>query len=373
MSDLPSHLYVRAGLASGHDAGVLARAAHTRAVITGNGGVPVLTLSDLAKQTEVAYGYVRRVIDRSIDEYDSILRMKSDGTTRTISSPRPELLHVQRWLLHNCLSQVPQHDSSFAYRKNRSIVGCAQRHVGANWLVKLDLHNFFGQIPEQRVYRVFRNLGYPALLSFEMARLCTRVLPGSDRVWTLDRGVEDYDLATPGVLPQGAATSGALANAISMDLDLSLSNIADSLGFVYTRYSDDMTFSSAQTFSRRAAMKLVKQVNGAIFGLGFETHTKKTRIVPPGARKIVLGLLVDDRGVRLMPEFRRQVSNHVRGVEGWGLVPHSNHRGFDSTLSFVNYVEGCLAFAKGVDQVWASDMSDRWVAALAGRGFPIAQ
>ena len=66
------------------------------------------------------------------------------------------------------------HDDSFAYRRGRSIRAAAERHVGAAWLVKLDLHDFFPSVSENRVYRTFQELGYANLVSFELGRLTTR-------------------------------------------------------------------------------------------------------------------------------------------------------------------------------------------------------
>jgi RNA-directed DNA polymerase len=366
----PSHLYVRDGIRAGHNPEVLERAARVRETLEAAGAAPVLTLFDLSRQADVTYGYLRKVVERRVDEYDTILRIKKDGGTRKISSPYPLLMQAQRWILDNVLGGAPLHAQSFAYRRGLSIVDCADRHSGARWLVKLDLHNFFGQIDEVRAYRVFRGIGYPALLSFEMARVCTRVLHWPDAETQLPtRGVNAYRFPVLGVLPQGAPTSGMIANAVAARLDERLSAVAASSGFQYTRYSDDLTFSSAAEFSRANAAVLIKVANSVILKSGFQPHAKKTRVVPPGARKIVLGLLITDEGPRLLPEFRRRVLNHVRGVQHWGLAAHATHRGFRSVLSFLNHVDGCLAFAHDVDHEWTSRATQKWLAALERDGY----
>jgi RNA-directed DNA polymerase len=121
-----------------------------------------LTLGELASRTGASSRYLREVISRRADPYDDITRPKKDGTTRPISSPEPVLMDVQRWLLKNVLRAAPAHHCSWAYQSGRSIVGCASEHIGARWLVKVDVHDFFGSIDEIRVYELFRRLQYPS-------------------------------------------------------------------------------------------------------------------------------------------------------------------------------------------------------------------
>jgi hypothetical protein len=130
-----------------------------------------------------------------------------------------------------------------------------------------------------------------------------------------------------------------------------------------------LTFSTLQPISRKEGVYLIRQVSDAIYAAGFRVHKKKTKLVPPGARKIVLGLLVNDESVRLLPEFRRQLLNHIRGVTRYGLTGHATHRKFESSLSMINYIDGALAFAKNVDEDWAMLANSKWTAALTKDGF----
>lgn len=365
----PPHQYVAAGVAAGHAIEFVERAASYRTEISESGAVPVLTLFDLARQTEASYGYLRRIVQRSSDDYTLIKRLKRDGGVRTISAPKEALMGIQRWVLENCLDSLDHHDSSYAYRRGRSIAACAKRHLGATWLVKLDLHNFFGGIEENRVFEVFRSIGYPPLLSFELARICTRVHRTGTPIQYGSQGSRVYPAAPPGVLPQGAPTSGAIANAVATPLDRRLADVARSRGAVYTRYSDDLTFSLGGRKTRRDASRLIAEAAIAIEAEGFLVHRAKTRVVPPGSRKVVLGLLLTDDGVRLRPEFRRQLQVHLRGAWVFGLVEHSAHRGFASVLSFINYVDGCIAFALDVESEWAQVQKAQWAATLRREGF----
>jgi RNA-directed DNA polymerase len=83
-------------------------------------------------------------------------------------------MHTQRWIAQNILNAVDPHPASFAFAPRRSLLDGASRHAGCSWLIKLDLRNFFESISERRAYRVFKQLGYGGLISFELARICTR-------------------------------------------------------------------------------------------------------------------------------------------------------------------------------------------------------
>ena len=87
----------------------------------------------------------------------------------------------------------------------------------------------------------FLGLGYPEAVATVLALICTE--PDVDEV-ELD-GQRLYVARGPRRLPQGAPTSPALTNLICWRLDRRLSGLAAKLGFTYTRYADDMTFSAS--------------------------------------------------------------------------------------------------------------------------------
>lgn len=366
------HLYRQQALARDRDPGTVDRVLEIESEIRARGAHPVFTLNHLAQLTGASWSYLREIIARRRDPYLSIDRPKRNGKTRPISSPEPVLMDVQRWILHNILSACGVHPSSYAYQRKRSILHCARAHLHSKWLVKMDIHDFFGSILERRVYPVFVNLGYPPLLSLELARLCTRSR-------TLDwrqEGIKEYRDAPYPVspkarLPQGAPTSGALANAVMFDADASLDDLALSEGLVYTRYSDDLIFSAGPDFSRQRAAELIRRVAAILERREFSPHRTKSRVVPPGARHVVLGLLLAEGQVHLLPEFKRRVEVHIRGVAKFGAAEHARHRHFDSVFAMINHVDGCIAFADSVDSAFAGNARNAWNTALRECGYAL--
>lgn len=346
-------------------------------LVEGRGLSAVLTLNHLSYQTGASYGFLRDICERVIDPYSNLaIKRKNGRSMRPISIPNPILMDVQRWVLGRILATLPVHHNSYAYAAGKSIRQCAQKHLGARWLVKLDIRDFFQSINEVQVYSVFEDVGYQPLISLELARICTRYAEHAAHIdirryrarrhYTI---IKAYKKPLLGFVPQGAPTSGALANHVSYQLDIKLTELADSHNVVYTRYADDLTFSSSSDFDRSVALDLIKETRRILRSERFVMHEQKTSIVPPGARKIVLGLLVDGGAVRISRWMRGKIEHHVRGVETFGLTNHVLHSDFSSIDGFVRHVSGTLAFTYDIEPDWTSRMGRRWRTTLQSNGW----
>ncbi len=201
-----------------------------RAVKARDPDLPVIfSLSHLAHLAGVAPATVRAYVtkDQALGPYRVFkLRKRSKPNSRapvrgfrTICVPEPNLMRLQRWIAQNILSKAVPHPTSFAYFPDRGVLRAAERHCGCSWLVKMDIRDFFDSIKEKKCYRIFRSLGYGALLSFELARICTRARDADRELSAQLHGVLPYRHRPEGCLPQGAPTSPALANMAVYNLD----------------------------------------------------------------------------------------------------------------------------------------------------------
>ncbi|MFD2450738.1 reverse transcriptase family protein [Ideonella paludis] len=94
------------------------------------------------------------------------------------------------------------------------------------------------------------------------------------------------------MLPQGAPTSPMLTNILCRKLDRRLQGLADKLGFTYTRYADDLTFSASEEGATRVG-SLLRQVHHVLRSEGFTPHPDKQRVMRQGARQEVTGVVVN--------------------------------------------------------------------------------
>jgi hypothetical protein len=198
---------------------------------------------------------------------------KRSGGKRFIHVPTPELKRVQKWITEYILKPVPVHACSFAFSKDSSIYRCASRHTGAQWLIKMDITGFFESVSEIQVYRVFRELGYQKLVALELARISTVAVHDlsprfSNPIWKVRKrydAIPSYTKKVMGYLPQGAPTSPMLSNLVMRELDGIIQKLAAKAGLIYTRYSDDLTFSKRyKDFSRLQAQDFITEVGKAL-------------------------------------------------------------------------------------------------------------
>jgi RNA-directed DNA polymerase len=152
-----------------------------------------------------------------------------------------------------------------------------------------------------------------------------------------------------GVLPQGAPSSPMLSNLAAMALDEDLYAFTLDNGFVYTRYADDLTFSAVNLPSCMTIGKIRNQIIQIIRKNRFKENVNKIRIAGPGAKKIVLGLLVDGNQPRISKEMYKRIDRHIYAVNKFGWEDTAKHEDFDSAFGFNNHLLGLISYLKDVD------------------------
>ncbi len=223
-----------------------------------------------------------------VDHYTRFEIPKRAGGTRLISSPKPKMRKAQQWVNDNILSQLEPSKYCYAFRPGVSIVDNAAQHLNKSLIVKCDIKDFFPSINFHRVMGYFQHLGYNGGIATVLALLCT----DAPRVRVTIRGRSQIVATGDRSLPQGACTSPALANLIASHLDSRLAGLAKFFGddWVYTRYADDLTFSTSDTAADLG--KFLGAVRKITSSEGFEIKNQKTRVMRAPMRQTVTGLVV---------------------------------------------------------------------------------
>jgi hypothetical protein len=155
-----------------------------------------------------------------------------------------------------------------------------------------------------------------------------------------------------------------LSNLAMVEFDEEVARVAHDAGLIYTRYSDDLAFSSSfPDFTRARAVQLIERVFTIMLGYGLRPNATKTVMAPPGSRKVVLGLLVDRERPRLSRQFRSMLGRLLHGAEeprGGALADYVHWRGFRTIQGFLNHLEGLLNFARMVDTAYAEPLRKRF-------------
>lgn len=364
--------YKTKGLAEGLLEDLLETAiTQSEAVINSPYSLPsILSLNHLACRTGIHYQELRNFVNRkNHDSYRKFSIQKRSGGRRFIHVPARNLMHVQRWLNEYVLKKVPVHPASYAFTKGSSIKKCAAKHCGAKWLIKIDIKDFFESVSEIQVFRLFKELGYQPLISYELARLCTaptsHISPRRHykhwRTREFNEVIPEYDETLLGYLPQGAATSPLISNLIMRDSDKKLSEIATKYRLTYTRYSDDLSFSTrSKDFGRAKALEVVFEVYKVLSKAGYRPQLRKTKIIPPGSKKVILGLNVDCVEPRLQKEYKDRIKQHLYYIEKLGISEHVSNRGFDSIWGLKSHLRGMIDYANMIEPDYSKKMLDKF-------------
>lgn len=260
---------------------------------------------------------------------------KKSGGKRLISAPKPLLKKCQHWILESILYKITPSEHVHGFVPKKSIVTNAKPHLQKDIVVNLDLKDFFPSISYKRVKGLFVNLGYSEQLATVLALISTH--------YEMDKVNVDGDVyyvqKGERVLPQGSPASPAITTLIAYTMDRRLQGLAKKLGFTYTRYADDLTFSTDASNEGNIAALLyfTKQV---IEDEGFTVHPDKTHVMRKGSQQKVTGIVVNDKlGVdrtilRKFRAFLHQVSQFGWGKNKWGNGDNPRQ----SALAFASFV-----------------------------------
>jgi hypothetical protein len=119
------------------------------------------------------------------------------------------------------------------------------------------------------------------------------------------------------VLPQGAPTSPVITNIVCQRLDYLLTGVANRFGLRYTRYADDITFSSQHNVYQKNG-EFITELHRVIADQGFHIKESKTRLQKDGHRKEVTGLLVHEK-VNVQSRYIKQIRMWLYYWERYGL------------------------------------------------------
>ncbi|VAW75852.1 Retron-type RNA-directed DNA polymerase [hydrothermal vent metagenome] len=225
----------------------------------------------------------------TLRHYKQFDMSKKSGGIRRIAAPMPRLKRLQYWILDNILNLLPLHTAAHGFVAGRSIISNAKDHMGSEIVINLDLENFFPTIIYRRVKGLFRSFGYSEQISTILGLICTEF--DFEQV-KLD-GQHYFVGSGERKLPQGAPTSPAISNLICQRLDRRLAGMAKAMAYRYTRYADDLTFSSKSP--ARPVQKLLWRSRQIIRDEGFIINKPKTRIMRQHRRQEVTGIVINEK------------------------------------------------------------------------------
>jgi RNA-directed DNA polymerase len=316
-------------------------------------GKPLESARDVASYFDVSLGKMLWTLYKAPDSvrYVAFEIPKRTGGMRPIHAPHGLLRELQDKLKADLDKLYEPHPNAHGFIVAKSVASNAKPHVGKKWVLNVDLEDFFPTVNFGRVRGLF--MKPPFDMAPAAATVCAQIA-------THKNG-----------LPQGAPTSPVLSNMIAVPLDRALLRLARGAHVSYSRYADDITFSTddaqfpvSLAVREQAADGVQRIIAGdelskAVAACGFKINAKKVRLQGRGVRQSVTGLGVNEK-VNVSRDRIRQLRAMLHawskfGLDAAGTEHFKRYRGRDMSSNmhepggaFRNIVYGHLAFVKMV-------------------------
>lgn len=239
--------------------------------------------------------YVVKLVSSASHAYKEYTVPKRSGGTRTIFHPSRSLKALQRWLDQRVISTWPVHSAAMAYRKGISIYDNACLHAQSSYLLRMDFSGFFEAIKEADLHRYIASNQalFSQWSSADIDAFCRISLRF-------------------GQLTIGAPSSPAIANALCYELDSRLEQICFRMDVAYSRYADDMFFSTRHP-------NLLSQVEEQVFSVvsslevpaALSLNVSKTRHSSKRGARRVTGIVLGSDG---KPHVGRDLKRRIRAM-----------------------------------------------------------
>ena len=235
---------------------------------------------------------------------------KKSGGFRQITAPRNRSFMMLLQSVNEILKAMyTPSEHAMGFTEERSVVTNADVHKGKNYVFNIDLKDFFPSVEQPRIWKRLQlaPFNFPKPIANVLAGLC------SMREVRKDANGEDFFAY---VLPQGAPTSPIITNMICDTLDRRLAGLAKRFGLHYTRYADDITFSSMHNvYAAKGDFR--KELERIIKNQGFIINESKTRLQKLGGRQEVTGIIVSEK-LNVSKKYVREIRSLLYIWEEYG-------------------------------------------------------
>ncbi|MGR5325816.1 reverse transcriptase domain-containing protein [Vibrio sp. DNB22_17_1] len=245
-------------------------------------------------------------------KYSTFQISKKNGGHRSISAPTEQLKKIQFSIYEQLEPFYQPRKSVHGYVKDKSIISNAKSHAGQRWLGKVDVKAYFPSISSRRIVGLLKNepFNMPNKIAATVALLVT---------------VNDE-------LPMGSPCSPIISNLISRRLDAKLAALSRKHKCFYSRYADDIFFSTNRRLFPREIIHFTEE-DASVVGSeleqifeeeGFVINTDKVSLKDKSQRQIVTGIVVNER-INVPREYVRELRAMLYAWEKYGLAKAESH------------------------------------------------
>jgi RNA-directed DNA polymerase len=252
---------------------------------------------------------------------------KRTSGRRIIAQPSKPLKEYQRAFLE--IVNLPIHEAAFAYREKRSIKDNAQQHRKNSYLLKIDLENFFNSIKPELFWKSWK------------AAHQTKLIPQGQTLienllfWSPNKKLHRTKL----MLSIGAPSSPWVSNIVMFQFDKQMAAYCQDREITYTRYADDLTFSTNIALGLQGVFLAVKSILFETFENAIQINRKKTTYSSKKHNRHVTGITINNQAELSLGRERKRYIKHL--VHAYQIQK--------ITAEDIQKLRGLLAFSKHIE------------------------
>ncbi len=260
--------------------------------------------------------------------YRKYLIPKKNGGSRIIHHPSKHTKSLQYALIETFLINFPLHRCAFAYRRNwkTPLLQNAEKHKNYKYSIKIDFENFFNSISCDDLFPVVKKK-YPDISNDDLKFL--------EKCLFIKLKTGKMGLAV------GAPSSPLISNIVMFDFDTDILKIAFSINenSVYTRYADDIVFSSNTKGDCSKFYSELSTYINSITNPKLKINKDKTVFSSKGKRRVITGIFITPEG---KTSLGRKNKRYIRKL----LFDFKNNNITDDESK---YLSGYLAYILDVE------------------------
>ncbi len=251
---------------------------------------------------------------------------------RLISKPKIDLARTQKIIKEQILDNLGFSDAVMGFIPGKSHLTNAREHLKRDFLINVDIQDFFPSVTFYQIRAIFRKLGYSGEISTVFALLTTK--PIATKISINARN--HYSFSENRSLPQGACTSPILSNLVLSKVDKQLIDRSISLGYKYSRYADDLTFSTGK--SAKNKMQMLYTIHKTLELHKFTANPQKTKLLGKNNSQNVTGIVINSGNLNVPRSWRKNLRAAVHQFQ-YITDPEEKSNQLTKLLGCVNYLK----------------------------------
>lgn len=298
-----------------------------------------LSGTELNQHAEVlAANSLSYIIENGHKMYKVYTIPKRSGGHRIIAHPSKDLKAFQRALVDLLSSKIKEHNAAYAYRKNVSIRDNAIVHSQNEYLLKMDFLNFFNSIDKKLITAAFKNQG------LKLAKSDYDILQ-SIIFWSPTKSKRGKF-----ILSVGAPSSPMLSNLVLYQFDQAMEEICNSLEITYSRYADDIFFSTNRPNVLKHVPEFVKYFLNVIYGEKLRVNSAKTKFTSKAHNRHVTGIVISNESTISLGRARKRYIKSLVFKSSKSLL----------SINDLQKLQGLLAYAKHIEPMFIARLKRKF-------------